>query len=441
MYYYKNSKKFGVYLTNYTQESVMAKSQTIRSRYDNAIFEERMLSNGVMVYLQRPQLNTDEEGILLATYPWVGSCIESPHEHGIAHFFEHVPFNARRLAPIQRVGGEFNGSTSLEWTRYEVSVPKDWFALAVKGLASLTVEAEFDDRVVARERKVISREYDEIYSEADNVVGVSAIRDFFGPAHPYGHLPIGTLPVIQGMTLDQLMSFRNQHYHAGNLRLVVGGAFSELPESLVLEKLERTFGRLSKGTPASLPEGLPLHKQGEIGHIVDPRFQRDHYHSWYFGPERLDDRSWDALEFLKNCLNGMQSPLFRELRLKRGWVYSSRSCFAGRNPFGWMFRFECATPYENFSNLGTVFRTVLERLRPTYIQEQLRVRQYERKSSFHNAINVAHGFPSAITSGEKKQSRHYWEAIEDELSIEGVLAWRDRLLAKKPFIFEAVTEE
>lgn len=46
----------------------MAKSQVIRSRYDNALFVDRKLSNGVPVYLQHPQLNTDEEGILIAFY-------------------------------------------------------------------------------------------------------------------------------------------------------------------------------------------------------------------------------------------------------------------------------------------------------------------------------------------------------------------------------------
>lgn len=351
-----------------------------------------------------------------------------------------MPFNDRKLAALQRAGGDYNGTTSLEWTKYHVSVPKDKLLLAVRGLASLTVEAEFDEKVVTREQKVISREYDMIYSEGDTVITASMMQDFFGPAHPYGHLPIGKLSVIQGMTLDQLAAFRDLHYHAGNLRLVVGGAFSELPELFVLEKLERAFGNLRRGVSAVLPEGLPLHQKGKTGYAVDARFQRDHYHAWYFGAEKLDDHDWDAVNFLENCLNGMQSPLFRELRLRRGWVYSSQICHAGRNPFGWMFRFECPTPKANFPKLIPIFRSVLERLRPGYVREQLRARQNERKSAFHNAISVAKGLPSAITTGEGKKTQHYREAIEDELTIERVFAWRDRLLVEKPFIFEAVTE-
>ena len=97
------------------------------------------LANGLRVVSDdMPHLETASVGI------WVdaGARHELAHEHGIAHFLEHMAFkgtsrrSARQIAEaIEAVGGDLNAATSLESTAYFARILKDDLPLALDVLA------------------------------------------------------------------------------------------------------------------------------------------------------------------------------------------------------------------------------------------------------------------------------------------------------------------
>lgn len=408
-----------------------------RSRYDNGIFVVRKLSNGIQVHLQRPQLVPDDNGIVMAFLPNVGSCIEAPHEHGIAHFFEHIPFDERQLSGMHRAGGDWNGSTSILLTSFHITAPRESFAQSVRALKLLVAEPSFEEQVVLRERGVISREYAMKWADTEYDMAVRKCHAFFGKDHPLGHFPIGDLQVIEMMTAEMLEHFFVRHYHAGNIQLVCGGAFSELGEERVLNLLEQVFGTIRRGMPTSLEVRLPLQKRSEQVVLTDADFPREHLALHCLSGEQLTPVDIDALDFLAGLMSGMHSPLLRELRTKRGWVYESGLCHMNASSFGWDFGLECWTKHEHFAQVRDIFWKVLKELSPKYIQEQQNLRQLERKSEFSHPVNLCKQVPNRIASiMGSNHSWHFWEGLEDELSLERVFKWRDRLLRMDPIVFE-----
>jgi len=405
-----------------------------RSRYDNGVFLSRTLSNGIEVFFQQPQLITNDEGIVIAFLPRVGSCIENPNEHGIAHFFEHIPFDVKRLGALHRGGGDWNGSTSILQTNFRVTAPKESFRQAVQAIKLLVAEPLFEERIVRRECGVISREYAMKLADKEYIMAAQKACTFFDENHPLGHYPIGDLSVIEAMSGWQLEQFFGRYYHAGNIKLVCGGAFSELGEERVLATLEKALGDIDSGDSAVLELSLPLQRASFS--LADASFPREQLALHYLSDEQLTPAEYDALDFLAALLNGMHSPLLRELRTKRGWVYESGLCGVEWNHFGWEFHMDCWTKPQHFEKVQKIFRKVLEGLTPKYICQEQNLRQLERKTSFSNAVSVCRRVPNIITSVGCKYSRHAWEEIEDELSLERILAWRDRLLSMEPIVVE-----
>ena len=99
------------------------------------------LSNGLRVVSHRmPHLGTVALGLWVAS----GARHETPEQHGISHFLEHMAFKgtARRTAAeiaeeIEQVGGELNAATSLDATYYYARVLKDDVAIAIDLLADI----------------------------------------------------------------------------------------------------------------------------------------------------------------------------------------------------------------------------------------------------------------------------------------------------------------
>ncbi len=402
---------------------------SIRTRYDNDIFKKQKLSNGISVYLQQPQMVPDEEGIIIAFLPFVGSCLESPGEHGLAHFFEHILFDVRRLNRLNGMAGEWNGSTSGIYTEFNFRAPKDFFRETTMLLSDTLAHPPFSNRVVKREQKVIAAEFRRKNAEADCLVASAWSDSFFGSSHPLGHFPIGKLEVIESMTAEKLQSFYHSYYHAGNIRLLCGAAFMELGEERVLSTLEKYFGNFPVALPVDVKIVVP-EKHGERAVREDRRFGRDELRMLFYGNEKLDDSDYDVLDFLADSLCGMHSPLVRELRIKRGWIYESSPCSFEDTSFGWNFQFQCASLRRRFPRIQELFWQALKGLDKSYLLVKQRIRQLSRKKAWAHPIGRCNQAISSLVMFGKKNSKHYWEGVEDAQTVDHVLSWRDRLLQK-----------
>jgi zinc protease len=175
------------------------------------------------------------------TFYKVGSRHEREGKTGLAHLFEHLMFNeVEGRAPgefdrkLEEAGAESNASTWLDWTHYNIAVPKDKLGLVV-GL-----EAERMSRLVLRDPQVTS-EKDVVANErryrVDDDVEGSVSELLWSTAftrHAYRWPTIGWMKDIEGFTTN-------------NAVIVVVGDFVE---ATMLEKVSRAYGGIA---PSELP--------------------------------------------------------------------------------------------------------------------------------------------------------------------------------------------
>ena len=196
----------------------------------------------------------DHAAPVVAYHTWfrVGSRHERDGKTGLAHLFEHLMFNeveGRKPGEFDRkleeAGAESNASTWLDWTQYNIAIPKDRLGLVI-GL-----EAERMSRLVLREPQVKS-EKEVVANERrfrvdDDVEG--AISELLWATaferHAYRWPTIGWMKDIEGFTTEDCADFYKTYYAPNNATIVVVGDFSE---ASLLEKVAQAYGSLPAST-------------------------------------------------------------------------------------------------------------------------------------------------------------------------------------------------
>jgi zinc protease len=198
----------------------------------------------------------DRSAPVVAFHTWfrVGSRHEREGKTGLAHLFEHLMFNeveGRKSGEFDRLleeaGAESNASTWLDWTQYNIAIPKDKLGLVV-GL-----EAERMSRLVLREPQVTSEKEvvanERRYRVDDDVEG-SVSELLWAMAfdkHAYKWPTIGWMKDIEGFTTEDCADFYRTYYAPNNATIVVVGDYSE---AALLEKISRAYGAIG---PSTLP--------------------------------------------------------------------------------------------------------------------------------------------------------------------------------------------
>lgn len=413
-----------------------------RRKYDTGVFETHRLDNGVTIWLQKPPVLTDEEGIVIAFLPQVGSQQDPAEAHGLAHFLEHLPFRGTAkkpskealVFPIEEAGGSVNAQTSRDFLRYIVEMPLDNFALAAETALELVARPLITDENLEKERGAIAQEYRNNHSGGRNLGSAYFYRSLFGE-HSLAHSPIGSPESIEKMTRENLEIFYRDHFHAGNVHVVCGGSFAERDD--VLEVIGQLFGELPLGTPITLRDSelLPFDKKGREA-IVDPRCDVASLTIAYPLRPVLSDVKGDALEFLMQLLStGMRSPLFLELREKTGLIYSlewALQCYRDI----WVTGLNIPVRPQHFGVVEETWRRVLECLDADFVVKCQKTRQLSRRTRFSRPLSRCYGLVQNLSSHGRNFTNWEIETTEDAVTVEDVLGWRDYFLNAPPFIFE-----
>ena len=198
----------------------------------------------------------DRSAPVVAFHTWfrVGSRHEREGKTGLAHLFEHLMFNeveGRASGEFDRLleeaGAESNASTWLDWTQYNIAIPKDKLGLVI-GL-----EAERMSRLVLREPQVTS-EKEVVANERrfrvdDDVEG--AVSELLWATafdrHAYRWPTIGWMKDIEGFTTDDCAEFYRTYYAPNNATMIVVGDYNE---ASLLEKVSKAYGNIP---PSTLP--------------------------------------------------------------------------------------------------------------------------------------------------------------------------------------------
>jgi zinc protease len=210
------------------------------------------LDNGLRVLVCE-----DHSAPVVAYHTWyrVGSRHEKVGKTGLAHLFEHLMFNeTENLGPgeldrkLEEAGAESNAATWLDWTQYNIAVPKDRLPLVAK------IESERMQRLVLRDPQVTSEKEvvanERRYRVDDDVEG--AVSELLWATafekHAYRWPTIGWMADIEAFTTEDCRAFYDTFYAPNNATIVIVG---DVTEKRALELVVKEYGHIE---PSTIPD-------------------------------------------------------------------------------------------------------------------------------------------------------------------------------------------
>ena len=159
-----------------------------------------------------------------------GSRYETREVAGTAHFLEHLFFKGTPRRPttlqiateIDSLGCRFNAFTSEEYTAYYVKGAGDYADQAVDVIADMLRNALIPAEEVERERGVVLEEMKMYEDNPQSKVYQLAGRAIFGDT-PLGWGVIGFPEVIQNVSRDAIVAYREKFYAPSRMTLVLAG--------------------------------------------------------------------------------------------------------------------------------------------------------------------------------------------------------------------------
>jgi zinc protease len=238
------------------------------------------LPNGLRYIIRR---NATPQGTALVRMRiGSGSLEEREHERGLAHFLEHMAFNGSSGIPegemvklLEREGLAFgadtNAATGLESVTYMLNLPRNDEKLldtALMLMRETASELTLAPEAVERERGVILAERRDRSGYAQRALEANIA--FIAPGARYGErLPIGTVPVIEQASAEELRALYARTYVPANTALVIVGDYPvAVMEAAIAQRFADWQG--PPAPPAISAGPVDTARRGETAIHLDP---------------------------------------------------------------------------------------------------------------------------------------------------------------------------
>jgi len=290
-------------------------------------FYKKRLQNGLGVLtVPMPSL----ESATVTVWVKTGSRNESEQISGISHFLEHMAFkggkkykSAKAVSEaIDRIGGEFNASTSKEYTVYFIKSHNAEIETAFDVLSDMILSPLLKDSDIKREKGVIIEEM-RMYEDTPMRRIWDRFEQLIFEGTRLGTDIIGTKDSVMSLKRTDFSGYLSKYYYADNVLITVAGGINV---SRVNSLSERYFGSMqSKSGEKTNKISFNQVKPNVRLHTKD--IEQCHFILGFpTDPLGKEERYVDAV--LSGVLGGgMSSRLFTEVREKRGLAYSVRSEF------------------------------------------------------------------------------------------------------------------
>ncbi len=272
-----------------------------------------------------PLLRTAAVGLFVAA----GSRHEREEEHGLSHLLEHMAFkgtgahSAREIAEaIENVGGDLNAETGVEQTGYFAHVLKEDVGLALDLLAEIYCDSRFDRDELEREKGVVIQEIGAVEDTPDDLV-FDHLSAAAWAGQAIGRPILGTRETVGGFDRGAIEAYLRRHYRAGATVVAAAGA---VDHDEIVERAEKALRSL--GGEVATPPAPARYTGGEI--LTRKGLEQTHIVIGFSG-RAIGEEGHDAAQVFATAIGGgMSSPLFQEVREKRGLAYAV-------NAFHWSF--------------------------------------------------------------------------------------------------------
>ena len=258
-----------------------------------------------------------------------GSRYETPANHGVAHFLEHLVFKGTKSYPTSRliaeaiegVGGYFNAWTSYDSTAYWNIVPAKFLALGLQVPLELAFQPLLRSEDLERERGVIIEEIRRINDDPASLIGDISQEMTFG-AHPLGRSVIGTEQSIGALTIKDVRDYQKTHYNPGQAYMIVAGNIGALN---VKEQVWQQVQAIKKQSVSQFESFEGLTTKG-VKVVNRPTDQAHFVLSLCDSSFALTSPDRFTAVLLNTVLgSGMSSRLFLNIREEKGLAYSIHS--------------------------------------------------------------------------------------------------------------------
>ena len=286
--------------------------------------QQSRLSNGLLVitsYL--PGFDSSA----VAAFVNAGSRHERKEQNGLAHFLEHMAFKststrtASDLAhQLEVLGSNFNAFTSNSMTAYYATGLATNFAEPLRIIGDVLTDSQFSQSDIDLESGVILQEISQ-YDDDPGSVMHHLLDATAYPDQPVGRPILGDPNFVRNATTADFKGFVGEHYSAETMIVVAVGG---IQNDEVLEIAEKAFAKVPAST--SRPATVPASYAGGVSINGGREFKQVHA-GISFPSVSVTDNAMHAHMLLASAFGGgMSSPLFTEIREKRGLVYHT-SCY------------------------------------------------------------------------------------------------------------------
>lgn len=293
-----------------------------------------------------------------------GTRDELDHEHGLAHFIEHVLFKGTKrrkafhvMSRLEDVGGELNAYTAKEETVVHATMLKDDFPRAVELITDILFHSTFPDRELQKEKDVIIDEINS-YRDTPSELIFDDFEDQVYRGHPFGRNILGSKKYVKGFTRNLIQSFMERNYLTDRM---VFCSIGNIPLARVKKLADRYLGTVSPRTGGAYrvpingytPSNVRVKKHTYQHHCVVGCRAYGLMH-----PKRV------SLHLLNSLLGGpaSNSRLNLSLRERNGYAYNVESSYTPYTDTG-LFSIYFGTDKENFERASEVVRRELQRVR------------------------------------------------------------------------------
>lgn len=271
--------------------------------------------------LSLPHFNSLSGGVVVK----VGTVDEIwPQEAGLAHALEHLVLRGTKKFPsaqllsgyLEEVGGFKEGLTDQEKTLYYGQVPYQYAERLIEVLAEIVNFYLLPEEAITKEIQVIQEEIKRKQDDPLKFLTLKA-RNFIFGSHPLGREVLGDGKSLEKLTRSDFLNFASKYYYPANFAILLVG---NLQTKKAIKFIERYFIKGEKEKPHSRLL-LPLKKKKERElKFFHPGKQA--YLELIAPLDAPQDKSTQALKIFAEMIGGgVASPLFQEIREKRGLAY------------------------------------------------------------------------------------------------------------------------
>ena len=390
--------------------------------------KKKVLKNGVrIVYKKVPSKVVTLQVTILS-----GANVEGKKQYGVSHFVEHMIFEGTKTKPdartisneIERLGGDFNATTTNENISYYITVPSKYFRTALTVLDDIYKNSIFSEEKVEKERKVIIDEVNMINDDPKDYRWILFDKTIF-EKHPMRNPVYGDIEVLKKISRDELYAFYKKYHIPNNTLITVVG---NVPNPI--SKIEKNFKDLVK-------QRIPKQKE-----YREPSPKRATKKEKRRGTSSYLTMGWKtcsakhkdvyALEVIYGILSrGQSGRLFDEIRGKRGLCYSIGAYHNYCIDIGY-FAIHCITDKKNFKEITKLIVKEMKKLQElteedvkdaqTYLEGDLivgsestqyvaeKIAYWEQLTKAEDYDNYVHNIKKVTLSDIKRVAKKYFTA-------------------------------